>query len=55
MRIRELPSPNQDRSASRTMPIDMLILHYTGMQTAQDGDRPAARSGGAGVLALCGG
>jgi N-acetylmuramoyl-L-alanine amidase len=32
--IRDLPSPNQeDRPAE--MPIDMLILHYTGMQTAQ--------------------
>lgn len=44
--FRELPSPNQaDRPAG--MPIDMLILHYTGMQTAQAAiDRlrdPAAR------------
>lgn len=32
--IRDLPSPNQeDRPVE--MPIDMLILHYTGMQTAQ--------------------
>lgn len=32
--IRDLPSPNQeDRPAG--MPIDVLILHYTGMQTAQ--------------------
>jgi N-acetylmuramoyl-L-alanine amidase len=32
--IRDLPSPNQqDRPAK--LPIDMLILHYTGMQTAQ--------------------
>ena len=32
--IRELPSPNFD--ARPDVPIDMLILHYTGMQTAQD-------------------
>lgn len=32
--IRELPSPNQDdRPAGE--PVDMLILHYTGMQTGQ--------------------
>jgi N-acetylmuramoyl-L-alanine amidase len=32
--IRDLPSPNfDDRPAG--VPIDMLILHYTGMQTAQ--------------------
>ena len=32
--IRDLPSPNQqDRPVG--MPIDVLILHYTGMQTAQ--------------------
>ncbi len=30
--IVELPSPNQDE---RGCPVDMLILHYTGMQTAQ--------------------
>ncbi len=29
----EKPSPNFDE---RVVPIDMLILHYTGMQTAQD-------------------
>lgn len=29
--IQELPSPNQDE---RDCPVDMLILHYTGMQTA---------------------
>jgi N-acetylmuramoyl-L-alanine amidase len=33
LRIRELPSPNQDERPPDT-PIDMLILHYTGMRTA---------------------
>ena len=46
LRIRDLPSPNQDERPAGT-PIDMLILHYTGMQTAQEAiDRlrdPAAR------------
>ena len=32
--IRELPSPNFD--ARPDVPIDTLILHYTGMRTAQD-------------------
>lgn len=32
--IRELPSPNWDARPDG-MPIDMLILHYTGMQSAQ--------------------
>jgi len=32
--IHELPSPNLD--ARPDVPIDMLILHYTGMQSAQD-------------------
>jgi len=32
--IRELPSPNQDERPAGT-PIDMLILHYTGMKTAR--------------------
>jgi len=46
LRIRELPSANQDdRPADE--PIDTLILHYTGMQSAQEAiDRlrdPAAR------------
>lgn len=32
--IRDLPSPNQaDRPAG--MPVDVLVLHYTGMQSAQ--------------------
>jgi N-acetylmuramoyl-L-alanine amidase len=31
--IIDLPSPNHDE---RGGPVDMLILHYTGMQTAQD-------------------
>jgi N-acetylmuramoyl-L-alanine amidase len=31
--IRDLPSPNQDE---RTGPVDMLILHYTGMKTARE-------------------
>ena len=34
LRLRETPSPNQDdRPAGE--PVDMLILHYTGMQTGQ--------------------
>lgn len=34
MRIRDLPSPNQDdRPAGQA--IDMLVLHYTGMQSGQ--------------------
>ena len=32
--VRDLPSPNHDMRPTDT-PIDMLILHYTGMQTAQ--------------------
>lgn len=32
--IRELPSPNHDERPADT-PIDMLILHYTGMRSAQ--------------------
>ncbi len=32
--IRDLPSPNQDDRSPGT-PVDMLILHYTGMKTAQ--------------------
>ena len=32
--IRDLPSPNQD-ARPEGVPIDTLILHYTGMQTAQ--------------------
>ncbi len=32
--VRELPSPNQDDRPADT-PIDTLILHYTGMQSAQ--------------------
>ena len=32
--IRDLPSPNQDDRPDG-MPVDTLILHYTGMQTAQ--------------------
>jgi N-acetylmuramoyl-L-alanine amidase len=35
LRVRELPSPNHDERPSGT-PIDTLILHYTGMKTAQD-------------------
>ncbi len=35
LHIRELPSPNHDDRPAGT-PIDMLILHYTGMQCAQD-------------------
>ena len=46
LRIRDLPSPNQDERPAG-MPIDMLILHYTGMRSAQEAiDRlrdPAAR------------
>ena len=32
--VRDLPSPNQDSRPAGT-PIDTLILHYTGMQSAQ--------------------
>jgi N-acetylmuramoyl-L-alanine amidase len=32
--VRDLPSPNQDDRPDGT-PIDMLILHYTGMKTAR--------------------
>ena len=32
--IRDLPSPNQDNRPAG-VPVDMLILHYTGMQTAE--------------------
>jgi N-acetylmuramoyl-L-alanine amidase len=32
--IRDLPSPNQDDRPDGT-PVDMLILHYTGMQSAR--------------------
>ena len=35
LRIRDLPSPNQDERPADT-PIDMLILHYTGMRNAQE-------------------
>ncbi len=46
LRIRDLPSPNQDERPAGTR-IDMLILHYTGMRTAREAiDRlrdPAAR------------
>jgi N-acetylmuramoyl-L-alanine amidase len=35
LRIRDLPSPNHDERLPGT-PIDMLILHYTGMKTAQE-------------------
>jgi N-acetylmuramoyl-L-alanine amidase len=46
LRIRDLHSPNQDDRPAG-VPIDMLILHYTGMKTARDAiDRlrdPAAR------------
>ena len=46
LRIQDLPSPNQDERPVGT-PIDMLILHYTGMRTAREAiDRlrhPAAR------------
>jgi len=34
LRVRELPSPNQDDRPPGT-PIDMIVLHYTGMQTAR--------------------
>jgi N-acetylmuramoyl-L-alanine amidase len=46
LRVRDLPSPNQDERAAGT-PIDTLILHYTGMQTGAEAiDRlrdPSAR------------
>jgi len=35
LRIRDLPSPNQDDRPPST-PIDMLILHYTGMRNARE-------------------
>lgn len=35
LRIRERPSPNHDERPADT-PIDMLILHYTGMRTARE-------------------
>jgi len=33
--VRDLPSPNQDQRPAG-MPVDTLVLHYTGMRTAQD-------------------
>jgi N-acetylmuramoyl-L-alanine amidase len=46
LRIRDLPSPNWDARPAGS-PIDMLMLHYTGMRTAREAiDRlrdPAAR------------
>jgi N-acetylmuramoyl-L-alanine amidase len=35
LRVRELPSPNQDERPADTQ-IDMLILHYTGMRSAEE-------------------
>ena len=35
MRLRDLPSPNQDERPAGT-PVDMLILHYTGMRSGTD-------------------
>jgi N-acetylmuramoyl-L-alanine amidase len=35
LHIRELPSPNQD-DRPLDVPIDMLILHYTGMRSARE-------------------
>lgn len=35
LHTRDLPSPNQDDRPPDT-PIDMLVLHYTGMQSAQE-------------------
>ena len=35
LRVRDLPSPNQDDRPVGT-PVDTLILHYTGMQTARE-------------------
>jgi N-acetylmuramoyl-L-alanine amidase len=35
LRIRDLPSPNQEERPA-DVPIDMLILHYTGMKSARD-------------------
>lgn len=31
--IRDLPSPNHDE---RTQPVDMLVLHYTGMRSGAE-------------------
>ena len=47
----EAPSPNFD---ARTAPPDMLVLHYTGMQTGAGGAGAAARSGGQGLGPLHG-
>lgn len=35
MRIAELPSPNHDARPSG-LPVDVLVLHYTGMRTARE-------------------
>ena len=34
--IEDLPSPNADERPGGAASVDMLVLHYTGMQTAQD-------------------
>ena len=49
--IAEFASPNFDERPADT-PIDMLVLHYTGMQNAADGARPADRARGEGQRAL---
>ena len=35
LRVRDLPSPNQDDRSPGT-PIDMIVLHYTGMRSAAE-------------------
>jgi N-acetylmuramoyl-L-alanine amidase len=35
LRIRDLPSPNADDRPAGT-PVDMIVLHYTGMKTAEE-------------------
>ena len=45
--------PRQPRRAARTCaPINMLVLHYTGMQSAEAAHRAAVRPGGKGQRAL---
>ena len=47
------PSPNFDERPKDT-PIDILVMHYTGMETGGGRGRAALRSGGARQLALYG-
>ena len=36
LRIRDLPSPNHDARPGDGAPVDMLVLHYSGMRTARE-------------------